>query len=163
MSALKFFIIARPPDIHATPLAHKVFGSDRPPYLLLQPSDPARAENNIRFQAPYFQSSSVACDGWEDGWMRHARLPHPSPSPFNFKPLISPSSHFLVSLPAQPPRTAWLEGLTADTLGNKYRLRATTFSCHPSIHQGFLYILGNTLMLVRQLLIVMSYIKIILN
>ena len=104
-----------------------------------------------------------AMDGYVDGWMRHARLPHPSPSPFNFKPLISPSSHFLVSLPAQPPRTAWLEGLTADTLGNKYRLRATTFSCHPSIHQGFLYILGNTLMLVRQLLIVMSYIKIILN
>ena len=99
---------------------------------------------------------------WMGGWMDAPCTP---PSPFSFSVQLQTTNQPLESLPSLTPSaaTAWLEGLTADTLGNKYRLRATTFSCHPSIHQGFLYILGNTLMLVRQLLIVMSYIKIILN
>lgn len=108
----------------------------RPPYLLLQPTPTLITSlSGEQYQiSSSLLSKFVRGVRWMDGWMQHARLtlllllPH---SPL-FKPLISPSSHFLVSL-SQPASQPPLEGLTADTLGNKYRLRAPKFSCHPFI------------------------------
>ena len=70
---------------------------------------------------------------WMDGCNMHA-------SPFSFSS-VQTTNQPLESLPSLPPNQRRansanhrsLEGLTADTLGNKYRLRAPTLSCHPFI------------------------------
>ena len=74
--------VRRVRSAHMLHLWHtKVIGVVRPICYskLLQPTSiilarlPARAENNIRFQAPCLQSWSVACDGWMDATCK----PHP--------------------------------------------------------------------------------------
>lgn len=97
--------VVRVRPAHMLHLWHtKVFGVVRPICYckLLQPTSiilarlPARAENNIRFQAPCLQSWSVACDGWMDATCK--------PHPFSFSSSSSTqtTNQPLESLPSLP-------------------------------------------------------------